>query len=71
MYLDDKVTLMPKHIPNFPTKFKINDLVNYKSSKFKIIAFDNNVHGWQYILKSSNTIIQVKISDGDTYFRKA
>jgi hypothetical protein len=71
MYLDDKITLMPEHIPTFPTKFKKGDLVNYRDSRYKIIAFDNNSNGWQYILKASNSVIQVKISDGDKYFRKA
>ena len=61
---------MPEHIPNFPTKFKVGNLVHYKNSKYKIIAFDNNSNGWQYVLRASNSIRQVKITDGDKYFRK-
>lgn len=62
---------MTEEKPPFTTKFQKGDWVHYRDDKYQIITFDNNVHGWQYIIKSGSWVHQVNIKEGDKYFRKA
>jgi len=53
------------------TKFKVNDWVHYNDILYKIIIIAKNYYGWQYVIKHDSFSQQIKISDGDKYFRKA